>query len=395
MMLLKIGDFCLTGSGGTPARDDEARYYHGTIPWVKSGELKESVILSTEEMITEVALRESSAKLAPVGSLLVAMYGATIGRVAILGIPAATNQAVCYIQPNPDIADSRYIFHALCEKTPHWISRGAGGAQPNISQGIVRDTRVFIPPLSEQRRIADILDRADAIRAKRRAALARLEELTQAIFVELFGDPMVNAKGWPRVRFGNLLDSIDSGWSPNCMDRPVQPGEWGVLKLGAITRSRYDPSENKALPVSVEPDRSLEVKKGDVLFARKNTYELVAASVFVKETPPRMLLPDLIFRFQVKPEAAMTKQYLHALLAHPQKRKAIQSLAGGASGSMPNISKGRLQEVLMEVPPLSLQEQFAARIEAVEGIRSAQEKAISMADALFSSLQDRAFRGAL
>ncbi len=113
MEIRKNWRFCRTGSGGTPSRKKMSQYYSGTIPWVKSGELREAIITSTEESVTDIALKETSAKLIPSGALLVAMYGATIGRIAILGIEAASNQAVCHIVPDLDIADQRYLFYAL------------------------------------------------------------------------------------------------------------------------------------------------------------------------------------------------------------------------------------------------------------------------------------------
>jgi type I restriction enzyme, S subunit len=143
---MAIGEFCQTGSGGTPSRKQLERYYGGNIPWVKSGELREGTILETEETITDVALKETSAKLIPANALLVAMYGATIGRVAVLGIEASSNQAVCHIIPDDKVADRRYLFYALRQNVPVWLNRGVGGAQPNISQQIIRTTSIPLPP---------------------------------------------------------------------------------------------------------------------------------------------------------------------------------------------------------------------------------------------------------
>ena len=154
----------------------------------KSGELREGIITATEETVTNKALASTSLRLVPPGAVLVAMYGATVGRVAQLGIEATTNQAVCHIVPNPCRIDSRYLLYAMQNAVPHLLASRVGGAQPNISQGIIRRTRVLLPPLPEQRRIAAILDAADALRAKRRAALAKLDALAQSIFIEMFGD---------------------------------------------------------------------------------------------------------------------------------------------------------------------------------------------------------------
>src|SRR5690606_33408705 len=155
-----ISEFCRTGSGGTPSRAQADRYYGGRIPWVKSGELREGTVTSTEESITDEALAETAAKLVPAGALLVAMYGATVGRVGRLGMDAATNQAICHIVPDSKRVDDTYLFHALQAKVPEWIGKRVGGAQPNISQGIIRETKVRLPPLPEQKRIAAILDKA-------------------------------------------------------------------------------------------------------------------------------------------------------------------------------------------------------------------------------------------
>ena len=175
---LPLVDFCSTGTGGTPSRRKVQRYYEeGTIPWVKSGELREEVITSTSERITDTALRETNVKLVPENALLLALYGATVGRLGILGIQATTNQAVCHIIPNPLKADFRYMFHVLSNQVSYLVGRGVGGAQPNISQGIVKALAIPLPPLSLQRRFADIVESVDRQKARQRAHLAELDTL--------------------------------------------------------------------------------------------------------------------------------------------------------------------------------------------------------------------------
>jgi type I restriction enzyme S subunit len=227
--------------------------------------------------------------------------------------------------------ESRYLERFL--RSPHALVfyasklRGTTARRRTLPDDIFLSLPVPLPSLEEQRRIADVLDRAEALLAKRRAALDHFVSLTRSIFLDLFGDPARNPKGWPRVPFGELLAKIDSGWSPTCLDRPVEAEEWGVLKLGAVTRCEYDPAENKALPPDVAPDPELEVKIGDLLFTRKNTYELVAACALVQATPPRLLMSDLIFRFRLRPDADMDASFLHHLLIYPTKRREIQRLA--------------------------------------------------------------------
>lgn len=195
--LIPLEEFCLTGSGGTPSRSNSS-YYGGDIPWVKSGELREGIIYKTEETITDEALKNSSAKLVPSGSILLAMYGATVGRLAMLGVKAATNQAICNIRPDPDVADMKYVYRALEAKVPALTAMATGGAQPNISQEKIKKILIPLPPLDEQKRIAAILDKADQLRQKRRQTIALLDSLTQSIFLEMFGDPISNPKGWQK-----------------------------------------------------------------------------------------------------------------------------------------------------------------------------------------------------
>ena len=222
--------------------------------------------------------------------------------------------------------------------------QGTTARRRNLPRDIFLKMSVPLPRYSEQVRIADVLDRADSQHSKRRKTISLLDSLRQAIFIEMFGDPLRNKMGWTRVSLECLLDRIESGHSPRCLDRPIQPGEWGVLKLGAVTSCEYNSSENKALPPSALIDPAHEVGIGDILFSRKNTRELVGASVLVTNTPPHLLMPDLIFRLAVKPNAPVDKRYLHRLLSYPTKRQNIQELANGSAGSMPNISKARLLE---------------------------------------------------
>ena len=125
-----LGNFFKTTSGGTPSRK-KSEFYQGDIPWVKSGELENNIIYDTEEKITEAAIKNSSAKIFPVGTLLIALYGATIGKCAILGTKAATNQAICGIFDNGVILP-KYTYYFLLFSKQKFVKSGFGGAQPNI-----------------------------------------------------------------------------------------------------------------------------------------------------------------------------------------------------------------------------------------------------------------------
>ena len=151
-----LGNIFKTTSGGTPSRK-RFEFYQGDIPWVKSGELENNIIFDTEEKITEDAIENSSAKIFPAGTILIALYGVTIGKLAFLGIKAATNQAICGIFDNGVIL-SKYTYYFLFYSRPKLVQSGIGGAQPNISQNIVRKQPFPIIPLPEQRAIVSKIE---------------------------------------------------------------------------------------------------------------------------------------------------------------------------------------------------------------------------------------------
>jgi type I restriction enzyme, S subunit len=154
-----IGEVCKTGAGGTPLKSFKEYYEDGDIPWLLSGEVAQGEIFESQNFITQKGLENSSARIFPVNTVLVAMYGATAGQVGILRFEATTNQAVCGILPN-DSFIPEFIFYTLLSKKSELISKAAGNAQPNISQIKIKNTEILIPPLSEQKRIVEILDEA-------------------------------------------------------------------------------------------------------------------------------------------------------------------------------------------------------------------------------------------
>ena len=153
---VELGEICFTTSGGTPSRNN-IEFYQGSIPWVKSGELDKGIIYDTEEHISEDAVKNSSAKIFPEGTLLIALYGATIGKLAFLGVAASTNQAICGIYKSEAI-NSKYLFNFLLNRKQKLISQGTGGAQPNISQTILKKLEIPLAPLPIQRAIVSKIE---------------------------------------------------------------------------------------------------------------------------------------------------------------------------------------------------------------------------------------------
>ena len=151
-----LGDIGTWQAGGTPSRIHK-EYYGGNIPWLKTGDLNDGIITSIPEYITEEGLNNSSAKLNPTGSILIAMYGATIGRIGILGMPATTNQACCACINYKGVIQ-KYLFYFLLSHKEEFKALGGGGAQPNISKDIIVKTLIPIPPIKEQERIVSQID---------------------------------------------------------------------------------------------------------------------------------------------------------------------------------------------------------------------------------------------
>ena len=204
----KLGEVCKTTSGGTPSRKNK-NYYSGTIPWVKSGELDRGIIFDTEEKITEEAIKNSSAKIFPKGTLLIALYGATIGKLAFLGVDATTNQAVCGIYENENII-SKYLYYFLLFNKPKLVQQGVGGAQPNISQTILKDLDLPIPPLETQHaivsKIEELFSELDKGIAELKTAQQQLKTYRQSVLKSAFEGKLTEE--WRKNNVN--IDSVES-----------------------------------------------------------------------------------------------------------------------------------------------------------------------------------------
>lgn len=332
--------------------------------------------------------------------ILIVKDGATTGKVSFVrkDFPyekASINEHIFKLSINTNVALPKYVFwHLFSEIGKKQILKDFRGATVGgISRSFVKNVVFPLPSLETQKRIVKILDEADALRQKRKQAISLLDDYLKAVFLEMFGDPVKNSKEWTRIPLSEILLKIENGHSPVCLDRRAGPNEWGVLKLGAITKCIYDPSENKALPDIEKQNSSIEIKAGDILFSRKNTYDLVAACAYVWDTPPKLMMPDLIFRLVPRDVELIDSIYLFFLLSFPSKRKTIQKLAGGAAGSMPNISKAKLLEHKIEVPPLKFQKQFSGIVEKIESLKKTMQAQAKELDAQFQTLLQKAFNG--
>ncbi|WP_335908636.1 restriction endonuclease subunit S [Shewanella indica] len=214
-----IGDIATVFAGGTPSRSNPD-YYSGSIPWVKSGEVNSKKIYGTSEHISELAVKESSAKWAEKGSVLVAMYGATAGKVAKLMIDATLNQAVSAISGKYGIAENDYLLQAIESGSEVLLNAVQGSGQPNLSGQLIKGFSVLVPPLPEQQKIAKILTSVDEVIEKTQAQIDKLKDLKTGMMQELLTQG-VGVDGKPHTEF---------------KDSPVGriPKTWKVVSLSSV-----------------------------------------------------------------------------------------------------------------------------------------------------------------
>ena len=383
--LKHLGEICATTSGGTPSRS-KPEYFGGAIPWIKSGDLTDGNVVACEEAITEDALRNSSAKLFCKETVLVAMYGATVGKLGMLGIDAATNQAVCGISPSAKI-DRWFLFYFLLSQRQNLIRQSTGGAQPNISQKTVRELLVPVPPLPEQRRIVDLLSRAEGIVRLRREAEEKAAELIPALFLDMFGDPASNPKGWPVRKVSDFVARFEGG--KNIQAGSANGSRYRILKVSAVTSGVYRESESKPSPDDYSPPTSHIVRAGDMLFSRANTEELVGATAIVESTDGQTLLPDKLWRFVWN--EPLESAYIHALFQSAHVRRELGKLSSGTSASMRNIAQAKLYGLSLPIAPHAIQKEFTERWAMLASIRSQQTAATAKAQAAFDAQLAKCF----
>ncbi len=384
-------------SGGTPDRS-RPEYWNGTIPWISAKSLKVFDLFDSDDRVTEVGAAAGT-KTIPQGALLFVVRGMSLAnefRVGVAARPLTFNQDLRGLIPASDV-DPRYIAHFLRASESRILS-----LVDHASHGTARLTSdrldaldVPLPPLVEQRQIAEVLDRAEALRAKRRAALAQLDTLTQAVFLDLFGDAEENPKRWPVRPVSDYVAGFQGGKSIEAESGEAAVTRNRVLKVSAVTGMKFLAHESKPVPDSYGPPPEHFARAGDLLFSRANTTDLVGAVAYVNTTPPNVLLPDKLWRFVWRHPVVVEPLFVWALFQTPALRREIGRRATGTSGSMKNISQEKVFGISTIFPPLPLQRDFARRIAAVERLKSAHRASLAEMDALFASLQHGAFRGEL
>ncbi len=384
MRMVPLGSLTKVTSGGTPSRKKAEYYNNGDIPWVKTGDLKNKHVVEASECITEAALENSSAKLFPKGTVLVALYGATIGECSILDLEAATNQACGAILPTSKV-DSTYLYYFFKANQKKLISLGVGGAQPNISGGILKSLQIPLPPLPEQRRIADRLDAADRLRQLDAQVVAKYDELKRSLFLEMFGDPVVNERGWEEGIVRDVCESVKYGTSA----KAGAEGRYPYLRMNNIDAlGSMDYSKLKYIDASEAEYEKYGVHKGDILFNRTNSAELVGKTGLIDDDKVRILAGYLI---RVRVNERARPEFLWAFM-NTQRVKARLRLMCKSIVGMANINAKELQTIPMYIPPMEKQGKYADRLSAINRLQSLARASAGCGEEVFGGILGEVFR---
>jgi type I restriction enzyme S subunit len=387
-----LGEVCETTSGGTPSRGNKS-FYNGTIPWVKSGELNKGIIYDTEEKITEEAIKNSSAKIFPKGTLLIALYGATIGKLAFLGVDAATNQAVCGIYQNENI-DSKYIYNFLFHKKQELVKQGIGGAQPNISQTILKKLELPIPPLETQQaivsKIEELFSELDKGNEDLKTAQQQLKTYRQSVLKWAFEGKLTNKKvkdgvlpkGWEIVKMADVIKLSPLKHKPEKVEDLFYIGLEHIEKHTGKLKTT----------VGFEKIKTVKNKflKGDILYGKLRPN---LNKVYLSKEEGVCSTDILVLKLA---ENCLGK-YLHQIMISTH---FVNEMSENTSGvNLPRVSTKFIMNY--EIPLPSIEEQnliileIESRLSVADKIEESIAQSLLQAEALRQSILKKAFSGEL
>ena len=315
---------------------------------------------------------------------------ATIGKKVLAGRQYCLGRGVAGLRARPSL-DGRYLWHWLTHAAPSLATKAKGATFKQVNRQDIGALHIPVPPVSEQKGIAKILDKVDALRAKRRAALAQLDILTQSIFLDMFGDPATNPKGWPEVALGAHTSKIGSGATPLGGEAAYKKDGIALIRSMNVRDGRFsqdglafidDQQAARLDGVVVEPD--------DVLL------NITGASVARVCRAPRDVLPARVNQHVaiIRPTSGFDLRFLEQCLLFPSMKRRLLRIAG-AGATREAITKDAIERLTVIQPPRNEQDRLADIHVARQGLEVAQGRHLMAADALFSSLQHRAFRGEL
>jgi len=385
----KLGDIAETTSGGTPDRKNQA-FFGGSIPWVKSGELEDTFINDTKEKITPEGLKHSAAKLFPSGTLLMAMYGATVGKTALLKIEAATNQAVCAIFPRAGEAGTDFLRYALVYQRPEILKLRYGGAQPNISQQVVRNLVVPLPPLPEQRKIAAVLGLVQRAIEEQERLITLTTELKKALLHKLFteglrGEPQKQTEigpvpeSWDLKPLGDYLTEAQYGISV----KGGETGRYAVLRMTNQREGRISSDNLQYVELMADQFQRFRVERRDILFNRTNSLDLVGRTA-IFDIEGNFVFASYLIR--LRPDAKRLRPFfLNHYFNWGETQVRLKSIATRAV-SQSNISATRLRGFSVPVPKPDEQDEIVGQIDCLDQKLSVHARRHAAHAALFRTV---------
>ncbi|QIB91198.1 restriction endonuclease subunit S [Methanosarcina mazei] len=389
---IELGKVAEIAAGGSAPQDSDDFSNVGT-PFVRAGSLKpltEGAIESSLELLKEEVAKKHRLRLFPAGSVLFAKSGmsATKGLVYRLTLPAYVVNHLAAVISGPNL-DSGYLRHCLKVFSPTCLIQDE--AYPSIRLSDIASMKIPLPPLEKQKRIAAILDRAEALRAKRRAALSQLDELTQSIFIDMFGDSVSNPMGWKRYPLKHCVNHIQIGPFGSLLHKEDYVfGGIPLINPTHIENGKIVPDLNQSITVQKHAELQLyQLQQGDVIMGRRG--EMGRCAIVGSEHNRMLCGTGSLF---IRPdESKAIAMYLQAMLSSESMRKHLEGFSLGAT--LPNLNRGIVGELAISLPPIGLQKEFSHRIESIEKLKATHKSALTEIDELFLSLQYRAFRGEL
>lgn len=374
---VSLGEVCTFVGGGTPSRK-RPEYFQGDIPWATVKDFKSILIADTEEHISEAAIADSATNVVEPGTvLLVSRVG--LGKVAIAGCRLAINQDIKAIFPADGI-EPEYLFWFLLSRAEDIQRMGAGATVKGITLNDIKSINIPVPPLPEQHRIVDLLSRAEGIVRLRREAEKKAAELIPALFIDMFGDPATNPKGWPTALFGEVgvLDRGRSRHRPRDA-KELYGGPYPFIQTGDVANSGGRITRYSATYSETGLAQSRLWKKGALCI----TIAANIAKTGVLEFDA--CFPDSVVGFL--PSDLVRTAYVQAWLGFLQPTLE----ANAPQAAQKNINLEILRNLPIPVPPLALQESFEQKCDAVVSIQSQQSPATAKAQATFDALLAGAF----
>lgn len=393
------------GSGGTPSRKNSS-YYQGTVPWIKTGELNDNYIFETEEHISDDAIANSSAKIFPVNTIAIAMYGATIGKVGIFGIEASCNQA-CACGVVSSAAYFKYLFYYALSQKDTFVKKGKGGAQPNISQEIIKAHEIPLPPFAEQKRIVDriegIFAKLDEAKEKAQGVVDGFELRKSAILHKAFTGELTEK--WRKEHevgldsWKNVLLSDVCKVNPKKIETKDLPDDLEVsfFPMPALSEIFGEITEPQTRPLKEVRTGFTNFSEGDVVFAKITPCMENGKSAVIGK-----LVNDIGYGttefYVLRCGSELNNRYLYHLVRDKHFRDEARAVMAGAVGQQ-RVPKSFLEEYPLRLPSVPEQEAIVQMLnemfEKEMKVKGLSEAVISQIDTMKKAVLARAFRGEL